>query len=139
MVMYSVIIFSVSGLNTLFVRVRVVSLSGLCPVRVVYLSGLCPCPGCVCPVCVLSRLRPVRVVSCPGYAPVRVVSVRVVSVRVASCPGYGILLSVPLLVVDATRMRVLLVTLMIDVNATLTHDVIPIYDSHYYSQTQKLN
>ena len=87
MVMYSVIIFSVSGLNTLFVRVRVVSLSGLCPVRVVYLSGLCPCPGCVCPVCVLSRLRPVRVVSCPGYAPVRVVSVRVVSVRVASCPG----------------------------------------------------
>ena len=78
-------------------------------------------------------------------------------------PGSGILLSVPLLVVDATRMRVLLatrmrvllvtrmrvllvtrmrvplVTLMIDVDATLTHDVIPIYDSHYYSQIQKLN
>ena len=66
------------------------------------------------------------------------------------CPGSGILLSVPLLVVDATRMRVLLatrmrvllvtrirvplVTLMIDVDATLTHDVITIYDSHYYSQ-----
>ena len=87
MVMYSVIIFSVSGLNTLSVRVRVVSLSGLCPVRVMFLSGLCPCPGCVCPGCVLSRLRPVQVVSCPGYVPVRVVSVRVVSVRVASCPG----------------------------------------------------
>ena len=70
-------------------------------------------------------------------------------------PGCGILLSVPLLVVDATRMRVLLatrmrvllvtrmrvplVTLMIDVDATLTNDVIPIYDSHYYSQIQKLN
>ena len=61
--------------------------------------------------------------------------------------GRGILLSVPLLVVDATRMRVLLVTrmrvplvtLMIDVDATLTHDVITIYDSHYYSQIQKLN
>ena len=87
MLMYSEIIFSVSGLNTLSVRVRVVSLSGLCPVRVMSLSGLCPCPGCVCPGCVLSRLRPVRVVSCPGYVPVRVVSVRVVSVRVASCPG----------------------------------------------------
>ena len=87
MVMYSEIIFSVSGLNTLSVRVRVVSLSGLCPVRVMSLSGLCPCPGCVCPGCVLSRLRPVQVVSCPGYVPVRVVSVRVVSVRVASCPG----------------------------------------------------
>ena len=70
-------------------------------------------------------------------------------------PVRGILLSVPLLVVDATRMRVLLatrmrvllvtrmrvplVTLMIDVDATLTHDVITIYDSHYYSQIQKLN
>ena len=70
-------------------------------------------------------------------------------------PDCGILLSVPLLVVDATRMRVLLatrmrvllvtrmrvplVTLMIDVDATLTHDVITIYDSHYYSQIQKLN
>ena len=43
------IIFSVSGLYTLSVSVRVVSLSGLCPVRVVPLSGLCPCPGCVCP------------------------------------------------------------------------------------------
>ena len=66
LVMYSEIIFSVSGLNTLSVRVRVVSLSGLRPVRVMSLSGLCPCPG---------------------YVPVRVVSVRVVSVRVVSCPG----------------------------------------------------
>ena len=41
MVMYSEIIFSMSGLNTLSVRVRVVSLSGLCPVRVMSLSGLC--------------------------------------------------------------------------------------------------
>merc|ERR1711942_106189 len=64
--------FWVSGLNTLFVRVRVMScpgcvLSGLC------LSGVCLCPGYVC----------VRVMSvsglclCPGY----------VCVRVMSCPG----------------------------------------------------
>ena len=80
MVMYSEIIFLVSGLNTLSVHVQVVSLSGLCPVRVVSLPWLCPCPGCVCPGFVLSRLRPVQVVSCPGYVPVRVVSVQVVSV-----------------------------------------------------------
>ena len=85
--MYSEVIFLVSGLNTLSVRVRVVSVSGLRPVRVMSLSGLCPCLGCVCPGCVLSGLCPVRVVSCPGYVPVRVVSVRVVSVRVVSCPG----------------------------------------------------
>ena len=84
MLMYSEIIFSVSGLNTLSVHVRVVSVSGLCPVRVMSLSGLCPCPGCVCPGCVLSRLRPVQAVACPGYVPVRVVSVRVVSVGVVS-------------------------------------------------------
>ena len=91
LVMYSEIIFSVSGLNTLSVRVRVVSLSGLRPVRVTSLSGLCPCPGCVCPGCVLSRLRPVRVVSCPGYVPVWVVSVLVMSVWVVSCPGCSII------------------------------------------------
>ena len=34
-VMYSEIIFSVSRLDTLSVRVQVVSLSGLCPARVV--------------------------------------------------------------------------------------------------------
>ena len=66
-------------------------------------------------------------------------------------PGSCILLSVPLLVVDATRMRVLLatrlrvllvtrmrvplVTLKIDVDTTLSHDVITIY----YSQIQRLN
>ena len=76
-----------SGLNTLFVRVRVMScpgcvLSGLC------LSGLCPCPGyvrvrvmsvsglCLCPGYVLSGL------CLSGLCPVRVVSVPVVS-----CPG----------------------------------------------------
>ena len=100
LVMYSEIIFSVSGLNTLSVRVRVVSLSGLRPVRVTSLSGLCPCPGYVpvrvvsvrvasCPGYVLSGLCPVQVTSLSGLClsglclsglcPVRVVSVRVVS------------------------------------------------------------
>ena len=57
MLMYSEIILLVSGLNTLSVHVRVVSLSGLCPVRVMSLSGLC-LSGLR-----LSALRPVRVVS----------------------------------------------------------------------------
>ena len=98
-----------SGLNTLGVTVRVVSVSRLC------LSGLCycpgyvsvrvvsvrvmSCPGCVtvrvllCPVCVMSGLRycpgyvTVRVVSVSGLCRVRVKSVRVVSVRVVCCPG----------------------------------------------------
>ena len=87
MEMYSEIIFSMSGLNTLSVHVRVAYLSGLCPIRVMSLSGLCPCPGCVCPGCVLSRLRPVQVVSCPGYVPVRAVSVRVASCLGCVCPG----------------------------------------------------
>ena len=52
MLMYSEIIFSVSGLDTLYVRVRVVSLSGL------RLSRLCPVQGISWPCCVLSRLRP---------------------------------------------------------------------------------
>ena len=81
-----------SGLNTLFVPVWVMScpgyvLSGLC------LSGLCPCPGYVC----------VRVMSvsglclCLGYVlsglclsglcPVRVVSVQVMSCPGCVCPG----------------------------------------------------
>ena len=113
--MYSELIFSVSGLNTLSVRVRFVSVSGLHPVRVVSLSGLCACPGLSvrvvsCPSNVLSGLCPVQVTSLSGLClsglclsglclsrlylsglrPVRVVSVRVVvqvvSVRVASCP-----------------------------------------------------
>ena len=84
--------FWVSGLNTLFVRVRVMScpgcvLSGLC------LSGLCPCPGyvrvrvmsvsglCLCPGYVLSGL------CLSGLCPVRVVSVRVVSCPGCVCPG----------------------------------------------------
>ena len=46
------------------------------------MSRMCPCPGFV-----LSRLRPVQVVSCSGYVPVRVVPVRVVSARAASCLG----------------------------------------------------
>ena len=64
------IIFSVSGLNTLSVRVRVVSLVVSClgwvPVQVMSLSGLC-----------LSRLRPVWVMSCPGC----------VLSRLHPCPG----------------------------------------------------
>ena len=54
MVMYSEIIFSVSGLNTLSVcvPVRVASCVGCVPVWVMSLSGLC-----------LSRLRPVQVTS----------------------------------------------------------------------------
>ena len=71
MVMYSEIIFSVSGLNTLSVCVRVVSLSGLRPVRVMSLSGLClsglrPVQVTSCPGCVLSRLRPCPGCVCPG-------------------------------------------------------------------------
>ena len=54
--MYSEIIFSVSGLNTLSGFVRVVSLSWLCPVRVV------SCPGYV-----RARVVSVQVVSFPGY------------------------------------------------------------------------
>ena len=81
-----------SGLNTLLVHVRVMScpgcvLSGLC------LSGLCPCPGyvrvrvmsvsglCLCPGYVLSGL------CLSGLCPVRVVSVRVVSCPGCVCPG----------------------------------------------------
>ena len=48
-----------------------------------------------------------------------------------------VLLATRMRVLLVTRMRVPLVTLMIDVDATLTHDVITIYDSHYYSQIQK--
>ena len=81
-----------SGLNTLFVRVRVMScpgcvLSGLC------LSGLCPCPGyvrvrvmsvsglCLCPGYVLSGL------CLSGLCPVRFVSVQVPSCPGCVCPG----------------------------------------------------
>ena len=84
--------FWVSGLNTLFVRVRVMScpgcvLSGLC------LSGLCLCPGyvrvrvmsvsglCLCPGYVLSGL------CLSGLCPVQVVSVRVPSCPGCVCPG----------------------------------------------------
>ena len=85
--MYSEIIFSVSGLNTLSVHVRIVSLFGLFPVQVVFLSRLCLCLGCVCPGCVPSRLCSGWVVPWQGYIPIRVVTVQAVYVWVASCPG----------------------------------------------------
>ena len=84
--------FWVSGLNTPFVHVRVMSwpgcvlsglsLSGLCPysgyvrVRVMSVSGLCLCPGYVLSGLCLS-----------GLCPVRVLSVRVVSCLGCVCPG----------------------------------------------------
>ena len=79
MVMHSESTFSVSGLNTLSVRVRVLSLPGSCPFWVVSLSGLCHCPVmsvqvASCPITYYLGCAPARVLSCPGYVPVRVVS-----------------------------------------------------------------
>ena len=54
-------VMSVSGLCPCpgYVCVQVMSVSGLCPVRVVAVRGM-SCPGCVCPGCVLAPIMVVN-------------------------------------------------------------------------------